>query len=65
MIEAEAVWSEAAVKFFDAHVRAREERGGESYEGGEGDEEYVEGVNEKLVVEDEDGAVVGYADGQE
>ena len=48
----------------DAHVGAGEERGGEADEGGEGDQEDVEGVDEELVVEDEDGAVAGDADGE-
>jgi hypothetical protein len=51
--------------FFDAHVGAREERGGEADECGERDEEDVEGIDEELVVEDEDGAVAGDADGEE
>jgi hypothetical protein len=53
------------VFFLDAHVGAREERGGEADEGGERDQEDVEGVDEELVVEDEDGAVAGDADGEQ
>ena len=43
--------------FFDAHVGARENCGGETYEGGERDQEDVEGIDEELLVADQERSV--------
>ena len=45
-----------ALLALDAHVGAREERGGEAHEGGEGHEEDVQGIDEELLVPGRDRA---------
>ena len=65
VVEAQAARGQAAVQLLDAHVGAREERGGEAYEGCERDQKDIEGIDEELVVEDQDRAVTGHAHHQE
>ena len=51
VVEPQAARREPAVVVLDAHVGAREDRGGEADEGGEGDQEDVERIDEEVFAE--------------
>ena len=56
--------AELAVMLLDAHIGAREQRSGEGHECGQGNQEYVELVDEKLFVERDLRPRVDHAHGQ-
>ena len=64
VIEAQHVAAELAVVLLDAHVGAREQRGGEADEGGQRDQEHVERIDEELFVEGRHRAVADDLQGQ-
>ncbi len=50
MVEAHSRRGDSPVSQLHAHVGAREDRGGQAYEGRERDQKDVEGIDEKLLV---------------
>lgn len=64
MIKAEAPCRKSAMVVFDAHVRARKKRSGQTDEGGQGNQKDVERVNEELFVKKRHRAISDHADSQ-
>ena len=56
MVEAQPGSYDSTVSHLHAHVGAREDRGGEAYEGGERDQEDIEGIDEELLASHQQGA---------
>jgi hypothetical protein len=65
VVEAQPPRVDSAAVLFGTHVRTREQRRAEPDEGGERDQEHVEGVDEELVVEREDRALFDDARGEQ